>query len=193
MNNITLRELVEDVPGLFALFLTLMPDCLLYDSWVDHQHQDWAPEDVASYFGDLVRANREGLKALQSWSSDMQVTIESADALVVLKELRGDFVVSLVFERKTPLGMVRLYTRKLLERLQDTLPQVESHERSPAVRALEFVQRYAPDPHATMLRMSLKTGLTMEQLERPDELDDDQRQAIIDATEDILGLEHIPA
>ncbi len=192
MSDVRLQDLVQDVPGLSALFLTLMPDCLLYDAWVDAGERSWRPEDVASYFGDLVRANREGLKALESWSSDMQVTIESADALVVLKELRGDFVVSLVFERRVPLGMVRLYTRRLLERLDGVLPAVEVHERPAAVRALEFVQRYAPDPHAVMLRMSLKTGLPLEQLERPDQLDEAQTQAVLDAARDVLGLEQLP-
>ena len=108
MTTLELDEVVEGVPALRGLFVTLMPDCLLFDSWM-RPDGDWTPEDVASYFGDLVRANREGLKSLRSWSADMQVTIESADALVVLKELRGDFVVSFVFDRETPLGMVRLF------------------------------------------------------------------------------------
>jgi len=193
MSTIPLDEVVRDVRGLQALFLTLMPDCLLFDAWIDRGRSEWAAEDVASYFGDLVRANREGLKALQAWSSDMQVTIESADTLVVLKEVRGDFVVSFVFDRNAPLGMVRLQVRRLLDRLDGMLPKVELHERSPAARALDFVQRYAPDPHATMLRMALKTGLSLEQLERPDALDEAQAQAVLEATKDILGLDQIPA
>ncbi len=89
-----IREVVADVPSLRGIFVTAMPDCLLFESWT-RPEESWVPEDAASYFGDLVRANREGLRALQSWSAEMQVTIESADLLLVLRELRGDFVVTL--------------------------------------------------------------------------------------------------
>lgn len=190
MKTLELDEVVEGVPALRGLFVTLMPDCLLFDSWV-RADGDWAPEDVASYFGDLVRANREGLKSLHSWSADMQVTIESADTLVVLKELRGDFVASFVFDRETPLGMVRLFVKRLLQRLEVMLPETLVEERPRAVRALEFLQRYAPDPHATLMRVALKSGLSMEVLEKAESLDDDAADRIEDAAKDILGLESL--
>ena len=190
MSTLKLSQSVQGIPALKALFLTIMPDCLLFDSWMREGSQ-WAAEDVASYFGDLVRANREGLKSLRSWSSDMQVTIESADALVVLKELRRDFVVSLVFDRESPLGMVRLYTRQLIERLASQLPQVEVQTRSLAVRALEFVERYAPDPHATIMRVALRSGITIEELQRPEQLSEEQAIAIETAAKDILGLDQV--
>lgn len=52
---------VGDIPALRGAFVTAMPDCLLFDSW-SREQEDWTVEDVASYFGDLVRANREGLR-----------------------------------------------------------------------------------------------------------------------------------
>lgn len=190
MTVLNLEDVVSDVPVLEGLFVTLMPDCLLFDSVV-RSEGDWVAEDVASYFGDLVRANREALKALRSWSADMQVTIESADTLVILREIRGDFVAGFVFDRKTPLGMVRLHTRRLLERLADALPDTQVAERSAAVRALEFVQRYAPDPHATLLRVSLKSGLTLDQLSQPELLDGEAATRIEEAAKDILGLDSL--
>lgn len=190
MKPSNLKEAVAGVTPLRGLFITLMPDCLLFDSYV-RPGGDFVAEDVASYFGDLVRANREGLKSLRSWSQDMQVTIESDDTLVVLKELRGDFVASFVFDRETPLGMVRLFVRRLLDRLETSLPDTEVHERPRAVRALEFVQRYAPDPHATLMRVALKSGLAMEALQKPESLDDAAADRIEEAAKDILGLEQL--
>ncbi len=190
MNPSKLEDAVEGVTALRGLFITLMPDCLLYDSYL-RPGTDFVAEDVASYFGDLVRANREGLKSLRSWSQDMQVTIESADTLVVLKELRGDFVASFVFDRDTPLGMVRLFVRKLLDRLETSLPETQVTERPRAVRALEFVERYAPDPHATLMRVALKSGLTMERLRSRDDLDDVAADRIEEAAKDILGLDQL--
>ncbi len=190
MKTMDLSKAIEGVPALRGMFITLMPDCLLFNSWI-RPDSEWVAEDVASYFGDLVRANREGLRSLRSWSADMQVTIESADTLVVLKELRGDFVASFVFDRDTPLGMVRLFVKRLLERLEVTLPDVVVEQRPRAVRALEFVQRYAPDPHATLMRVALKSGLSMELLGRPEQLDDAATDRVEDAAKDILGLDSL--
>lgn len=76
-----LQKAIDNVDFLHGVFVTMMPDCLLYDSWMKSDF-DWVAEDIASYFGDLLRANREALKALQSWSSQMQVTIECGDRLL---------------------------------------------------------------------------------------------------------------
>ncbi len=183
-------QAVEDVPGMRAIFITAMPDALLYDYWI-RENDNWSAEDVASYFGDLIRANREGLKALGSWSSEMQVTIESADTLVVLRELTNDFVCGGVFDRKTPLGMVRLHLKRVTERLIDHLPSFEVEERPRGVRVMEFLQRYAPDPHMVMLRVAMQTGIDLEMLRTPEKLDKAQVHQVEEATQRILGLDSL--
>lgn len=188
MLSTSLKDTVEGVTALRGLFVISMPDCLLFDAFV-RPGSTFVAEDVAAYFGDLVRANREALTSLRSWSPDMQVTIESGDVLVVLEELRHDFVVSFVFDHDTPLGMVRLAVRRLLKRLRASLPESEPAPLSRAARALAFVQRYAPDPHATLMRVALKSGLELEALQRPEALDDAAAERIEDAARDILGLE----
>lgn len=187
---LNLQELSSDVPSLRALFVTAMPDCLLFDSWV-RAEETWVAEEAASYFGDLVRANREGLKALKSWSTEMQVTIESHDVLLVLRELRGDFVVTFVFQREAPLGMVRMHTRKLLERLDAVLPQLELKSRPQGVRVKEFLEKYAPDPHAALSRAALRTGIPVEQLRKPEGLTVEQQHLFEETVKDILGLDHL--
>ncbi|MEM7049934.1 MAG: hypothetical protein AAF604_09745 [Acidobacteriota bacterium] len=182
-----LGELVSDLPPIQAVFVTVMPDCLLYDSWMKSE-EDWEVEDVAAYFGDLVRANREGLKSLGSWSDEMQVTIESADKLIVMREIQKSFVCSCVFEQGTALGMVRLHLRRLLERLPPLLPTFEVEERPRGVRILEFLQRYAPDPHAVLLRASLRTGLSLDQLQSPADLEAEEVERLEAAATRILGL-----
>jgi hypothetical protein len=186
-----LAHAVEDVPRLRAIFITAMPDALLYDYWISEKHQKWAAEEVASYFGDLIRANREGLKALGSWSSEMQVTIESADALVVLRELTPDFVCGGIFDREAPLGMVRLHLKRVTERLLAHLPKFEVEERPRGVRVVEFLQRYAPDPHMVLLRVAMQTGLEMDQLQAPEKLSQDEVAKIEEASRRILGLESL--
>src|ERR1700742_3369919 len=115
------------MPQLIGVFADAMPDSLLFSPWV-RPGTEGSAEDVAAYFGDLIRSNRQGLKALGSWSSEMQVTIEYAESLVVLRELSAAFVCGCVFERSAPLGMVRLRLKRLLERITHALPRVEAEE-----------------------------------------------------------------
>ncbi len=190
MSRSVLEQAVVGVASLKAIFITAMPDCLLYDAW-QRGESDLDVSDVASYFGDLVRSNREGLKALGSWSSDMLVTIESADTLVVLQEINEHFVCGSIFDRDAPLGMVRLHLKRMVERILEQLPKIEAEERPRGVRLVEFVRRYAPDPHAAILRISVRTGLTTEQLDAAENLQDADIDKIEAAARRILGLNQI--
>jgi hypothetical protein len=186
-----LESAVAGVPFIRAVFITAMPDCLLYDSWVRDENSGWGVEDVASYLGDLVRANRHALKALGSFSSDMQATIESADMLVVLKEITTDFVCGCVFTRDAPLGMVRLHMKRLLERILTHLPSVQNEERPRGVRIMEFLDRYAPDPHAVILRVSLRTGISVDALKAAETLTADQIDKVEESAARLLGLKQL--
>lgn len=185
-----LQKAIDNVDYLRGVFVTMMPDCLLYDSWMKSDF-GWVAEDIASYFGDLLRANREALKALQSWSSQMQVTVESNDLLLVLSELESDFVIGFVFDRKAPLGMVRLHTKYMIQRIQEILPKFTVEQRPRSVRIIEFVQRYAPDPHTVMLRVSLQTRIPLESLNDASKLSDEQVVSLEETVCDILGLDSL--
>jgi predicted regulator of Ras-like GTPase activity (Roadblock/LC7/MglB family) len=188
MSTINLSDIVSDVPPLRGLFVTAMPDCLLYDTWT-RPGETWAAEQAASYFGDLVRANREALKALSAWSAEMSVTIESADVLLVIHESSDDFVVTMAFDRKAPLGMVRLHVRRMLDRIQHVLPKLELVERPHAVRVAEFLTKYAPDPHAALHRVALRTRIGLDRLKRPETLDVAEVETFESAVRELLGLE----
>lgn len=185
-----LEQAVAEVPQLIGIFVTAMPDALLFSSWV-REGTDWSAEDVASYFGDLIRANRQGLKALGSWSSEMQVTIESAESLVVLRELSSDFVCGCVFERTAALGMVRLHLKRLLERVNQALPKVQAEDRPRGLRIMEFLDRYAPDPHAVTLRVSLRSGISLDELKSPGSLSPDQVKRLEETACKILGVNQL--
>jgi predicted regulator of Ras-like GTPase activity (Roadblock/LC7/MglB family) len=186
-----LRSLISETPSLRGVFVTAMPDCLLFTHW-QRENDRWVAEEVAAYIGDLVRANREALKALSSWSSDMQVTIESTDLLLVIREVNADFVVACAFERSAPLGMVRMYVRRVLSGLEEILPKVEHKQLPRAVRILEFLDRYAPDPHAVRHRVALRTGIPYDTLQNSAaQLSTSQVEALERAVCDILGLDRI--
>lgn len=60
-----------------------------------------------------------------------------------------------------------------------------------AVKLLEFFRRFAPDPHASMLRLSLRTGISLEALDQPEQLNEVQVEAIAASVSDILGQDPI--
>jgi len=190
MADSTLAQAVQGVPSLRGLFITAMPDCLLFDAWVSPD-DDWSGEEVASYFGDLVRANREGLKALGAWSAEMQVTIEATELLLILRELSTDFVVGFIFERRTPLGMVRLHVKRVLSLLEEMLPKVEPEARPRAIRIAEFLTRYAPDTHTALQRAALRSGIAFNLLQTPEYLSPAQVSDFERSVCDILGLESL--
>lgn len=190
MNDTSLQETLERVPSLRGLFVTAMPDCLLFQSWMK-EGEVWSGEDVASYFGDLIRANREGLRALQAWSAEMQVTIEATDLLLVLREIGSDFVVGFAFDRSAPLGMIRLHVKTVLALLEELLPKVRPEQRPRAVRIAEFLLRYAPDAHTALQRAALRSGVAVDLLRRPEELAPQQIELFEGAVCDILGLDSL--
>ncbi|MBK8257468.1 MAG: hypothetical protein IPK82_32970 [Polyangiaceae bacterium] len=183
-------EVAAGINGLRAYLVITMPDCLPYSAWT-RAGSDISVEDSAGYFGDLVRANRQGLKSVGAWSADMQVTIEASDTLVVLRELNDHFVCCAMYDRNTALGLLRLQLKSLVDRIMAGLPQLDVEERPRAVRVIEFLERYAPDPHAVLLRVSTRTGIPLASLRDPLVLNPDQVRSLEETAARILGLEHI--
>jgi len=72
-----------------------------------------------------------------------------------------------------------------------SLSAVDTKARPRSVRLLEFFRRYAPDPHASMLRLSLRTGISLDQLERPEALDEAQVEVLAGSVRDILGQDNV--
>jgi hypothetical protein len=189
--NATLAAAAAELHSLQACLVVAMPDCLLFSSWMRKDMQ-WAAEDAAGYFGDLIRANRRGLKAIGAWSGEMQVTIEANEALVILRELDESFACCAMFDKETPLGMVRLQLKMLLGRVGALLPKTGLEERPRGVRLIEFLERYAPDPHAVLLRVSTRTGLPVEMLrDEAHKLTEAQVAEVEQTAKKILGLEQI--
>lgn len=73
----------------------------------------------------------------------------------------------------------------------ETATSARASARPRAVRLLEFFRRYAPDPHAALLRLSLRTSIPVERLEAPESLDEAQVESLAVAVRDILGQEQM--
>ncbi|MCX7807893.1 MAG: hypothetical protein N2515_04745 [Deltaproteobacteria bacterium] len=182
--------IASGVPGLRGVLVVTMPDCLLYGSWL-RPDMSFSAEEASGYFGDLIRANRQGLRAVGAWTSDIQVTIEGTSVLVVLREVDENYVVCAIFDREAPLGMVRLHLKIAIEQLREILPRVEAAQMSKGARILRFIERYAPDAHAVLHRVATRTRIPIERLRNPDGLSSEEVKSIEEAAKRILGIEEI--
>lgn len=182
---------VEGIPSIRGIFVATMPDCLLFDSWM-REGENWEAEEVAAYVGDLVRSNRGGLRALSALSADLQVTVESTDTQLVIRELRnGDFAMGFVFDRQAPLGVVRLHVGRMLDEIRPQLPAPSPQERPRGVRVIEFLRRYAPDPGEALRNVSQRTGIPLATLDTPENLHEFQLESLEEAVRDVLGMEQL--
>lgn len=188
--QLNLEEIAAGVDRLQSIVLTVMPDCLLYEGWTKNQ-SDTSTEEVATYFGDLVRANREALLVMKAWSDDMQVTIESGGLLIILRRLNDNYVVGFVFDSDAPLGMVRLHVRKMIDVLLERIPRFEVKEKSRGQKVIDFVERYAPDAHTVLLRVAVQARVPLDELRAPDTLDAEKLERVESAVASILGLESL--
>jgi hypothetical protein len=191
MTERTLAATAEEIPSLRAVFFLALPEGRLRDSW-RRSDEEWEIDDAVPALGKLLQANREALQALRSRSAYLQITIESADALVALRRLSEENACVCLFRRGTPLGLVRLHLRQLVELFgaQPAAPRAADPARGS--RLVELLQRYAPYPHAVLLRVSLRTGIGTDLLRTPEELSDTQVAAVELAAKSILGLEELP-
>lgn len=185
-----LQSVARGVKSLHALTVIAMPDCLLYSAW-QREEKDLELERVAGYLGDLTRANRQALSALGSWSANMQVTIETVDALILLREIDANFVCASIFERDTPLGMVRLQLSQVVESLRDALPKIGGDEIPRGVRILRFLERYAPDAHMITQRLAVRLGFDSTKLARPEKLTAEECDELEAEARNLLGIDRL--
>ncbi len=183
-------DLAGELPSLRAVMVTAMPDCLLFDDW-HRADVSLAADRAAAYFGDLIRANHAGLKSMDALSMRMQVTVEADDILLVIREIRDNFVVTAVFDAGSPLGMVRLFVERILSIADETLPKLETKKRPKGVLLVDFMRKYAADPHAVLKRASLRSGIPLSQLRSPGGLSDAQVEKLQVVAQDLMGLDHI--
>lgn len=180
-----LTDAAAAAKNLEGVVVTRLPDCV---QWVGHSRAGWDRDEVAAYFGDIARANRNALKTVGTSTKDIGLTMEADDRVILTHDIRHDMVAVYIFDKNAPLGMIRLQAKKLSKVITANLPTEEVAERSRAERVMEFLLRYAPDAHAIPIRVSLQTGIPIDLLKAPEGLDTTQTQKLESAAKAILGV-----
>lgn len=185
----TLATAIADLPSLRAcLVITANGD--LFGSWIRDQIE-WDVSAAAGFLDDLMRSIHRGLGTIGASQKGTRVVIDNAEARILVEEAPDRFVCCAVFERAAE-ETLKAQLETMMSRISALLPQVSLEQRPRGARLIAFLERYAPDPHAVLLRLSTRTGIPVETLQNDAaSLDDGQVTEVEQAAKRILGLDHI--
>lgn len=116
MKRDTLARVAAGMPGLMALAVTTLPECLPFQSW-HADEAERASDDTAVHAGDLVQSLRKKLGVMSLAGGGLRVTVEVEGRLLLLHQLGDDFALLSEFRADLPLGMAFVYSRELVARL----------------------------------------------------------------------------
>ena len=85
----------------------------------------------------------------------------------------------------------RSFARSGTDAPPDPEPSRVVAEPSMGSKLLAYLERYAPDTHAALLRVSLQTGLPVTLLRQPDNLSADEFSQVAESVRKILGVEQL--
>ena len=173
------------IEHLDGVVIVQLPDCVAWNHWT---RSSWDASEVAAYFGDITRANRNAMKTVGAGGEEVRLTIESDTQLILTCDLNESLVAVYIFSKKIQLGMARLHSKRLGKEISKHLPTGEVIVRSRAERIMEFLTRYAPDPHALPMRVSLQTRIPLDKIRNPAQLDEAQTVQLENAAKAILGV-----
>jgi hypothetical protein len=112
MNEI--ESLVSGIKQLNALLVVTIPDCLLFSSW-RREGQSWDAEAAGAFLGQLVYSAEQGGQATDGWTTGLAaITLESANALIILRQVKEPFAVAYVFDHDTAIGWARMQVQRTL-------------------------------------------------------------------------------
>ncbi len=180
------EQLARAASALKDVWVISVPDCLPVASW---SRRNEAPtEEAAVRLGSLYRRCQEALKWSDSMEAPRWVTIEAEDTVMMLARSAPDLVTVMAFERRVPLGLMRMQARQVLERVASETGIEPDPLRRDVEALLERIRARSPEPRAALAHLARTAGVDAERLARPDTLARDQLRAILEASP--RDLEH---
>lgn len=153
MNEI--ESLVSGIKQLNALLVVTIPDCLLFSSW-RREGQSWDAEAAGAFLGQLVYSTEQGGQAMEGWTTGLAaITLESQNALIILRQVKEPFAVAYVFDHDTAIGWARMQVQRTLGPVTEQLdgqappPATKAAIKPAAKPAVVAAPAPAPAPVAT--------------------------------------------
>ncbi|MFS8852782.1 hypothetical protein NW832_08310 [Synechococcus sp. R5-16] len=194
----TLSSVIEQhiagLPGLIAVLIGRATDgtTVAKVTYVSDSQEEQALELLGTYASDLVQANSR-LCQLVSSDQEADYLLAGTSALrVVIKAFpKSPYFVLLLTRSITDLRAISERIKAILIDGKPLLPPVQDSTMSVAQALMDYAKRYAPDPNFVALRLSLKTGLDRNRLEKG-ALSRQELRILYKAVADLLGRERLP-
>ena len=194
----TLSSVIEQhiagLPGLIAVLIGRATDgaTVAKVTYVSDSQEEQALERLGTYAGDLLQANS---RLCQTVSPDQEADylLAGTPALrVVIKAFpKSPYFVLFLTRSITDLKAISDRIKAILIDGKPLLPPVQDSAMSVAQALMDYAKRYAPDPNFVALRLSLKTGLDRNRLEKGT-LTRQELRILYKAVADLLGRERLP-
>ncbi|MFS8887054.1 hypothetical protein NW823_01650 [Synechococcus sp. R55.1] len=194
----TLSSVIEQhiagLPGLIAVLIGRATDgtTVAKVTYVSDSQEEQALERLGTYAGDLLQANS---RLCQTVSPDQEADylLAGTPALrVVIKAFpKSPYFVLFLTRSITDLRAISERIKAILIDGKPLLPPVQDSTMSLAQALMDYAKRYAPDPNFVALRLSLKTGLDRNRLEKGT-LTRQELRILYKAVADLLGRERLP-
>ncbi|MEN9205153.1 MAG: hypothetical protein Q6K70_05020 [Thermostichales cyanobacterium DRC_bins_46] len=147
---------------------------------------------LTAYAGDLLRANTRFCHLFDNHAVTDNLLAGSPEVRLVIKAFSNSpYFAMMVVQASTDIKLVIERLRAILKDARPLLPAVTEGAASTARLLLNYARRYAPDPNFVMLRLSLKTGIHRERLEKG-ALNKNEVQVLYRGIADLLGVERLP-
>ncbi|MFS8899839.1 hypothetical protein [Synechococcus sp. B60.1] len=194
----TLQSVIEQhiagLPGLIAVLIGRVTDgaTVAKVTYASDSQEEQALERLGTYAGDLLQANSRLCQTV-SPGQEADYLLAGTPALrVVIKAFpKSPYFVLFLTRSITDLKAISDRIKAILIDGKPLLPPVQDDTLSTAQALISYTKRYAPDPNFVMLRLSLKTGIDRNRLEKGT-LNRQELRILYKAVADLLGREHLP-
>lgn len=180
-----LEQASREIQYLQGVVVAQIPDCVAWETW---EKSEFDTNEIAAYFGDMVKAQRNACQSLTTNMDDIQLSIESDKLTILVSELNDNFVAIYLFNKGIALGLARFEIKQLSALILENLPTESIVTRSHPERIIDFIQRYAPDSHSVLMRISLQTKIPLYELKAPNSLSDEEIKNLETSAKSILGV-----
>ncbi len=194
----TLQSVIEQhiagLPGLIAVLIGRRTDgaTVAKVSYASDAQGEQALDLLSPYASDLLQANTRICQAVSPKEEADYLMAGSPQVRLTLKAFpKSPYFVLFLTKPSTDLKAISERIKAILIDGKPLLPPVQESTLSVAQALLDYAKRYAPDPNFVMLRLSLKTGIDRNRLEKGS-LSPHELRLLHKAVSDLVGTERLP-
>jgi len=176
---VNIEHAARAASALRDVWIVSIPDCLLVASWSRGRGERL--DEAAVELGSLYQSCQAALHWAHSLGHTRWVTIESDDVVLVFARSSPDLVTAMSFDRRAPLGIIRMQAREVLEHVAADTDSAPDPLRSRVMALLDEIRSRSPEPRAAVAHLARRSGLSADGLAHPDRLSDDQLRSVLDS------------